>query len=133
MASRVETAFAAVKSQAVSRLPWLKRVRLCHCKAADAEHRRSWRQFMHSCHKDMWTICYARDAEFEMTPLELIGMTSHEFSHIIGEALRFPEHSKMQRGAKTPDAVQLEADWISRNVLGIKIKINRRTLQEAIL
>lgn len=127
---RVATAFDAVVLKAARKLPWLINAKLRYCKAADAEHAKSWRQFMHSNERPM-TVCVAWDAGREMTDKELKGMIAHELGHLVGTELGFPEHSKPRRGKKTPQAVQDEADWIARNVLGFKIRYNRRTLQES--
>lgn len=128
---RVASAFDYVVARATRKLPWLRNVKLRYCQSADAEHRKKWRQFMHAGDYPM-TICVARASDRELTDSELIGMLAHEISHIVGMELEFPEHAKPVRRGKTPKAVQDEADWIARNVLGFKIKYNRRTLQEEV-
>lgn len=129
--SRVKTAFEAVKARARARLPWLHGVRLrVSCPQADREHRKQWRQFMHSGHLDRLRrarVCVAAAAEAELTHKELLGMIAHEFGHIIGTALGYPAHAK---NPPTPKAVQAEADMIARRVLGLPIRYNRRTIEE---
>jgi hypothetical protein len=130
-ADRLAAAFDYVVRRASKKLPWLKGVKLRFCNGADAEHRRKWRQFMHSGDRRM-TVCAARVAETLLTDKELVGMFAHELGHVVGAELGFPEHAKSQRGSGTPKPVQREADWIARNVLGFKtLRYNRRTLQEA--
>jgi len=128
--TRLAAAFDYVVARAKKKLHWLKGAKLRFCRLADADHRRKWRQFMHSNEKKM-TVCVAKAAETEMTDAELVGMMAHELGHIVGAELEFPEHMKSHRGPETPKAVQTEADWIARNVLGFKIKCNERTLQES--
>lgn len=126
MSSRVKAAFQAVKRQAASRLSWLGRVGLRRCKAVEKEHAKKWRQFMHAgCTR--FSVCVAAAAEDEMTDRELVGMLAHEFGHIVGDELGFPAHI---RNPRTPKAVQDEANWIAGKILGIRIRYNRRTLQE---
>lgn len=129
--SRVSAAFRLVIKRASKRLPWISRTKLRFCANADADHKRKWRQFMHSNERPM-TVCAARAAEVEMTDSELVGMIAHELGHVAGEALGFPEHAKHTKAGKTPQAVQDEADWIARHVIGFKVRYNRRTLQEAV-
>lgn len=126
MKNRVDGAFGLIRGQAAERVPWLSRVTVRRCRAADAEHAKKWRQFMHTLCRPM-AVCVAAAAEREMTLPELLGMFAHEFGHIVGEKERYPEHS---RNPKTPQRVQDEANWIAKNILGIPIKYNRRTLQE---
>jgi hypothetical protein len=78
------------------------------------------------------TVCVARAAGTEMTQRELVGVMAHELGHIVGTELGFPEHSRSNlKSGKTPQAVQDEADWIARSVLGFKVRYGKRTLQEA--
>lgn len=129
-AIRVAAVFDQVVARAARRLPWLLSAKLRFCRSADAEHKRKWRQFMHSNERRM-TVCVARAAETEMTASELRGMFAHELGHLVGTELKFPEHKKPNRGGRTPQSIQREADWIARNVLGFKLRYNRRTLQES--
>jgi plasmid stability protein len=126
---RVAAAFDYVVARASRKLPWLSDVKLRYCRSVDAEHRRKWRQFMHSNERRM-TVCVAKAAEVELTDDELVGMSLHEVGHVTGTELEFPEHIKPNRGKETSKAVQREADWIVRHVLQAKIRYNSRTLQE---
>lgn len=129
-AIRLASAFDYVVDRSAKKLPWLLGAKLRFCFVADKDHRKKWRQFMHSNERKM-TVCVAEAAEVELTDKELVGMFAHELGHLVGSELKFPEHMKPQRGSATPKAVQVEADWIAKNVLGFKIRYNRRTLQEA--
>jgi len=129
--SRVSRAFLTIRKAAARKLPWLARTRLRHCAIADRDHKRKWRQFAHSNHYPM-TVCFALDAERELTDAELRGLVGHELSHVVGETLGFPEHKKKRRGtgSGTPVAIQAEADWLATRVLGFKLRYNARTIQE---
>ena len=130
MESRVELLFGLARGHAAVRLPWIGSIRVAFCCRADAEHKRKWRQFAHTNHV-VYTVCFARAAERELTDEEILGMTAHELGHVVGTALRYPEHSKPRRGSGTPQTVQREADRIARRVLGFEgLRYNRRTLEE---
>lgn len=133
-AGRLNDAFLRVRSRAEAALPWLSRARLhIGCPMSEKEHRKKWRQFAHACHHRMG-ICIAKDAEHELTDRELAGVFAHEFGHIVGDELEFPAHkrSRRSRSGKTPASVQREADEISRRFFGIRVKKNRRSIQEAV-
>ncbi len=71
------------------------RIRWRHCEEADAEHKDSRRQFMHSLHggPDDRTVCVARAAC--RLPLEnLLALLAHEAGHMIAQAEIGPEHSE---------------------------------------
>lgn len=73
----------------------LRSVKLRLCPLADAEHRRSWRQFMHYNHHKN-TICFASASALLDLPWQL-GLLSHEFGH----ALRMADsdHNHTERSA----------------------------------
>lgn len=127
---RVEVLFALVRAHAALKFPWLAKVEVRFCKQADAEHRKTWRQFAHTGH-DMYVVCFARASERELTDEEILGMSAHELGHVVGKRLRYPEHTRPIRTKKTPKAVQDEADRIAREVLGFEsLRYNKRTLEE---
>lgn len=127
---RVETLFGLVRGHAALKFPWLGAVKVQFCKQADAEHRKSWRQFAHTGHH-LYVVCFARAAELELTDEEILGMSAHELGHVVGTRLRYPEHTKRGRGKRTPKRVQDEADRIAREVLGFTgLRYNKRTLEE---
>jgi hypothetical protein len=79
----------------------------------------------------VYTVCFAKAAEFELTDEETLGMSAHELGHIVGKRLRYPEHSRPIITKRTPQVVQDEADRIAREVLGFEtLRYNKRTLQE---
>jgi len=127
MVTRVERLFARARAHAARALPWLARARMRYCRVADQDHARKWRLFAHSNERP-YTACWARAADTELTDKEILGIAFHELGHIVGETLGFPEHLKPIRGPGTPWRVQAEADWIAQQVLGARIRYNRRTL-----
>lgn len=131
MPSRVETLFGVARSHASRVMPWISRVKVRFCKNADRSHRSRWRLFAHTEKLSVYTVCFAKAAERELTDEEILGMSAHELGHVVGLKLKYPEHSKPMRGPETPKAVQDEADLIAREVLGFRnLRYNRRTLQE---
>lgn len=127
---RVEILFGLALAHAAVKFPWLSKVKVHFCKKADADHKKKWRQFAHTNH-DVYTVCFARAAEIELTDEEILGMTAHELGHIVGMRLRYPEHSRPEGGRSTPKRIQDEADRIAREVLGFtSLRYNRRTLEE---
>lgn len=128
--SRIEVLFGLVRSQAAMRFPWLAQVKVRFCPTADRDHGMKWRQFAHTNHR-VYTVCFAKASEFELTDEEILGMSVHELGHVIGKRLRYPEHSRPITTKRTPKAVQSEADAIARTVLGFEgLKYNKRSLQE---
>jgi hypothetical protein len=128
--TRVELLFGLVRAQAAERFPWIHSVKFAFCSVADRHHGLSWRQFAHTNHR-VYTVCFAKASETELTDEEILGMSAHEIGHLVGVRLRYPEHSRPQKKGKTPQAVQDEADRIAREVLGFEgLRYNRRTLQE---
>lgn len=118
MALRVRAAFDRVLSIGSGRFPDLipSTVTLhVGCPEAERDHRKLWRQFAHANHHPNG-ICFARAAELELTDRELMGMMAHEFGHVIGDALGYS-------GEKA-------ADDVAREILGLSVKYNARTLQE---
>ena len=65
-------------------------VQIRHCIECDREHKRRWRQFCHTMHKE-GIICCARDIE-DLEPRNIRGLMWHEFGHILSEEdlLNFP-------------------------------------------
>ncbi len=131
MPSRVETLFRVARAYAARALPWIGKVPVRFCRKADSLHKLRWRLFAHTEKLRVYTVCFARDAERELTDEEILGMTAHELGHVVGMKLKYPEHSKPQHSPETPQAVQDEADRIAREILGFRnLRYNRRTLQE---
>jgi hypothetical protein len=132
--SRVRTLFRLVQRVAArGGYSWLLRIPVRFCKLADRAHRERWRLFAHTENPKVgvYTVCFSRAAERELTDEEILGMSAHELGHVVGGMDRWPEHSKPQRGPETPQAVQDEADRIAREVLGFRnLRYNRRSLQE---
>lgn len=128
--SRVAVLFGIVREQAAHRFPWIQKFKVESCELADRHHNERWRQFAHTNHR-VYTVCFCKAAELELTDEEILGMSAHELGHVVGTRLRYPEHSKPVKGSKTPKAVQDEADRIAREVLGFEgLRYNKRTLQE---
>lgn len=125
---RLELAFLRVRQQAAQAFPWLDGAELKICRGAEAEHRKSWRQFAHTGH-GKFKVCIAASAEELLRDDELVGIFAHELGHIVGDELKFPEHSRPWRGEKTPERVQREANEISRDFFGIKVRYNARRIQ----
>lgn len=127
---RVETLFGLARGHAALKFPWLGSIKVQFCPEADAQHKKKWRQFAHTNHA-VYTVCFARAAEDDLTDEEILGMSAHELGHVVGIRLRYPEHMKKGRGRGTPKRVQDEADRIAREVLSFSgLRYNRRTLQE---
>lgn len=131
MPGRVDRLFGRLRAYASARLPWLRDVQVRHCTECDRDHKKKWRQFAHAAHRPM-VVCFARDAEREMTDLEILGMGAHEIGHIIGDKVGLPRHRGSSGAGKTPLAVQDEADKAVLHMLGLVIKYNDRTLQELV-
>lgn len=127
--TRIETLFRAVREHAAGKFPWIRSVKFAFCSLADRHHTQKWRQFVHTEHR-VYTVCFAKAAEGELTDEEVLGMSAHELGHVIGKRLRYPEHAKPIVTKRTPKAVQDEADRIVREVLELNLKYNKRSLQE---
>ncbi len=128
--SRVAVLFSLVREQAALRFPWIAGVKVAFCATADRHHAEKWRQFAHTNHR-VYTVCFAKASEVDLTDEEILGMSAHELGHIVGKRLRYPEHARPITTKRTPVAVQEEADRIAREVLGFEgLRYNRRTLQE---
>jgi hypothetical protein len=128
---RVEILFTLVRAHAAMKFPWLAKVKFAFCSVADRHHAEKWRQFAHTNHR-VYTVCFAKASETELTDEEVLGMSAHELGHVVGKRLRYPEHTKSHPRSKgTPRVVQDEADRIAIEVLGFRgLRYNRRTLQE---
>jgi len=112
------------------RFPWMRAVQMEFCPLADKQHRKSWRSFAHTNHS-MYTVCFAKAAEKELTDLEILGVVAHELGHIVGTRLRYPEHAALRNPPHWKLPAEEEANRIAREVLGFTgLRINQRTLQE---
>jgi hypothetical protein len=130
--SRVETLFVLARAHAAMKFPWLAKVEVRFCKQADATHKKKWRHFAHANH-DVYTVCFAKASEKDLTDEEILGITAHELGHIVGTRLRYPEHARLNPPHwKKP--VEQEAQRIAREVLGFTtLRINNRQLQELVV
>lgn len=127
---RVETLFGLARGHAACKFPWIAQVKVKFCSKADRDHAMKWRQFAHTNHA-VYTVCFSRAAERELTDEEILGMSAHELGHVVGKRLRYPEHSRPVTGKRTPKRVQDEADRIAVEVLGFEgLRYNKRTIQE---
>jgi hypothetical protein len=131
---RVEILFGLVRAHAALRFPWIGTVKVAFCPLADLHHVRKWRQFAHTNHR-VYTVCFSRAAEMDLTDEEILGISAHEISHLVGIRLRYPEHSNSTTTRANPPhwkkPVEQEANRIAIEVLGFNgLRINRRTLQE---
>ncbi len=128
--TRVEALFRLARDHASARFPWLSTVKFCFCPLADRHHGHEWRQFAHTNHR-VYTVCFAKASEFDLTEEEVLGICAHEFGHIVGMRLRYPEHHVQKNPPHWEEPAEQEANRIAVEVLGFKgLKINRRTLQE---
>ena len=128
--TRVETLFRIALNHAALRFPWMRSVKFAFCPLADRHHGKKWRQFAHTDHR-VYTVCFAKASETDLTDEEILGLSAHELGHIVGKRLRYPEHSRAITTVRTPKAVQDEADRIAREVLGFEgLRYNKRTIQE---
>lgn len=128
--SRVEALFQIARAQAERRFPWMRSVKVAFCPLADRHHAAKWRQFAHTNHR-VYTVCFARAADRDLTDEEILGMVAHEFGHIVGKRLRYPEHTMLANPPHWKKPAELEANRIAVEVLGFEgLRINRRTLQE---
>lgn len=128
MNSRVEILFGIARNYAAKKVPWLARVKFTFCREADDWHRHKWRFFAHSGHLGVYTVCFARASETELTDEEALGISAHELGHVVAIRDGWPEHATATgRSAR----VESEADRIARRVLGFRgLKYNLRSLEE---
>jgi hypothetical protein len=128
--SRVEVLFDLARAHAALRFPWLSRFRLKFCPLADRQHGMKWRTFAHTNHR-VYTVCFAKAAEAELTDEEILGVSAHEIGHVVGIRLRYPEHVTRSNPPHWKEPAEQEAQRIAVEVLGFQgLRINRRTLQE---
>ena len=128
--SRVEILFGLARAQASVRFPWISRFRVAFCELCDRRHRAKWRNFAHTNHR-VYTICFARAAETELTDEEILGISAHELGHVVGTRLRYPEHAIHTNPPHWKEPAELEANRIAVEVLGFDgLRINRRKVQE---
>jgi hypothetical protein len=127
---RVEILFDLVRAHASLRFPWIGGIEVAFCPLADRHHAKKWRQFAHTNHR-VYTVCFARAAELDLTDEEILGISAHEISHLVGIRLRYPEHSVRTNPPHWKEPAELEANRIAIEVLGFEsLRINQRTLQE---
>jgi len=127
---RLSVRFGAVLKQAIRTFPWLSRVRMAYCPLADREHRKSWRQFSHACHrKDV--VCWARASGKDLADPEIDGIAAHEIGHVIGDSLEFRRHRASRGRGKGDRATEMEANFIAR-MFGVELYYNERGLEEAL-
>ncbi|MGI0147907.1 MAG: hypothetical protein ACREDF_00035 [Thermoplasmata archaeon] len=125
---RVETLFRVARDYAALRVPWLKKAKFHICELADFQHTRAWRYFAHSGHLGVYTVCFATASEAELTDGEALGISAHEFGHLVAIKEHFPEH---EFHLTRHPHVEEEANRIARRVLGFRgLKYNLRTLEE---
>jgi len=100
------------------------------CATASAYHASAPRVFAHTGHRK-GVVCWAKEANSELSDREILGISFHEIGHVIADQIgQLPGHNLVVRGEKTPQQTQDEADEIVRQILGIPLYYNRRTLQE---
>lgn len=130
MESRVSVLFSLVRAQASVRFPWIKQVKVALCPLADRHHARKWRQFAHTNHR-VYTVCFAKASETELTDEEILGISAHEIGHLVGIRLRYPQHAVVSNPPHWKEPAEQEANRIAREVLGFEsLRVNKRTLQE---
>lgn len=128
--SRLEVLFGLVRAQAALRFPWIQSVKVGFCPLADRHHAKKWRYFAHTNHR-VYTVCFAKAADQELTDEEILGISAHELGHIVGIRLRYPQHAIRANPPHWKEPAEEEANRIASEVLGFeKLRINRRTLQE---
>ena len=128
--SRVEVLFCLARTHAALRFPWLDKFKMKFCPKADRDHGMKWRQFAHTNHR-VYTVCFAKASEVELTDEELLGVSAHELGHVVGIRLRYPEHAARANPPHWKEPAEQEAQRIAIEVLGFEgLRINRRTLQE---
>ena len=126
--SRVEELFGLVLSYAAKKQPILRSVRVRFCRLADDYHRRAWRFFAHSNHLRVYTVCFAKAAEKELTDGEILGVSAHELGHVWAILKRLPVHERSKD--RSPE-LEEEANRVARDVLGFSgLRYNARTIQE---
>ncbi len=100
------------------------------CADADAYQASEPRVFAHTGHRK-GVICWAKAGEKELSDREILGISLHEFGHVIAEQIgKLPGHTMEVVGEKTPKQTQDEADEIVRQILRVPLYYNQRTLQE---
>ncbi len=113
------------------KFPWIGSVQVKFCSTADRMHKKTWRFFAHTAHVDVYTVCFARAAELELTDEEILGISAHELGHIVAIAQRKPAHLVLSNPPHWKKPAELEADRIAKRILGFTgLRYNRRTLEE---
>lgn len=128
---RVEILFGLARGHAACKFPWIGSVKFAFCSLADRHHAQKWRQFAHTNHR-VYTVCFAKAAERDLTDEEILGISAHEIGHLVGIRLRYPEHHEVRTNPPHwKEPAEQEATRIAVEVLGFDgLRINRRTLQE---
>ena len=127
--NRVSTIFAEAQDFASGIFPFPSH-KAEFCAEADKYNRIRGRVFGHTGHRK-GVVCWAKEAESELSDREIRGIAFHEIGHIIGAKRgNLPGHGMVPVGEKTPQEAQDEADEIVRQVLGIPLYYNQRTIQE---
>lgn len=88
----VYSVFDYVKARARKTFPSLGEVKLCLCKEADEEHRKSSRQYAHYNHHRR-TICVSRAIESLTGPWK-VGLMAHEFGHAFADEHGLHKHTE---------------------------------------
>jgi hypothetical protein len=128
--SRTAVLFGLVREQAALRFPWIRQIKFGFCPLADQHHAKKWRYFAHTNHR-VYTVCFAKASETNLTDEEILGISAHELGHIVGIRLRYPEHAIRANPPHWREPAEQEANRIAVEVLGFEgLRINRRTLQE---
>lgn len=128
--SRIEILFKLAQDHAALRFPWISKLNVKFCPRADRDHGMKWRNFAHTNHR-VYTVCFAKASETELTDEEILGIAAHEIAHVVGIRLRYPEHMVRANPPHWKEPAEQEAQRIAIEVLGFDgLRINRRTLQE---
>lgn len=126
--SRVKSIFQEALAFANERYP-LPPLKAEFCPISDQDNALEGRVFGHTGHRKR-VVCWAKRAEEELSDSELFGIAFHELGHIIGEQMGdLPGHNLVSKDGKTPQATQLEADEIARQILRVPLYYNERTIQ----